>query len=1564
MNVAEMILPLDFPEEGATMETDTASSENSDPEHQNQDHQGHEHEHSSSEPYVESINTSNSSRGETMDLDEDLPPSPSDDSTEPYVEGVDGYYPQPEAEAEAVLVDPTDAESVDGFYPAEAEAKIVVGPTDEDDKLKASPEVTTTKDIVHGSTSNSSPAAAYPQEKGKLKTTGLLEQMGSRSYPGIDPADDITNAYEDEESTDGSSVGGIWGPKKIKSKPCIRQQRPPEEFYVVEHVDGSSDESVMEDYFMVTDTETHAEPPKKIPAIVEDTTGATKEGPTVVGEVTESVKEKPAVGGSLTVKTASVDQADEEDTSATADHQQIRSHAEQMLLRADMSIERSRGGSPHSVCSSVASSVGTDDAKESPAVVEEAPVIVKESPALVEETAETAKESLALVDEAVEIVKESPALVEETAAVVKEAVETVKESPATANEGANIVTNTPAEVPEAVEAFKESPAIVEETTETAKESPTIVDDAVEIVKDTPAVVPEAGESVEESPTVAEERTDTVDTVKESSAVVEEGAVEDTTEPAKESPTIVDDAAEIVKGTPAVVPEAGGSVEESPTVAEERTDTVDTVKESSAVVDEAAVQHTTEPAKESSAVVDEAVEIMKNTKADVQEAVETRKEGLIVGEETTAIVKEDPAVVEEATVIVKESPSDVEETTETTREIPTVVEETTEIAKEILAAVEQTIETIKEIPAVVEDTAETANESPVIVEETTETAEESHPIAEEAAELVKESPAAVEEVTTSTKEIPALIQGTEETMKESQAVEEERAEPENVNSAGVVDTNEIAQTNPTVVEESPDPVTEKATLLEEREAVMKVFEKVTAHTKEVPAIMEAPSQEDCPAVVEESSKPVSGIPTSREEMSKESPASIEKSAEIANESPATSEEAAAQGKDKEVEYAVVTPEIEEVKEATEDNLAAEPAWESSTAVEEIIDTVEECPPIVPTIERVEESSVVVKKTTLPLKESSPAVEETKTGASDLVDETKDTAEKNPAQVEETKSALKSASAESGKIPSHIEVNTDSASACSSIDEMLDTSEPLFRPEGEGTEEEVTEIAFGNFVRNFSSSRLSLLHKAYDLPPSFVPPATSSLRHMDALSTFEKTDALSAFGSPPVTAAASAKKSSADEATVTSEYTRRSFVLRKDMVYFDNVPMYLSQMVIVASNLIGLCVSMATRSQLQLGVLTLGVAFGWSTLPTLLPRGVLLRAKLSAAAVGLWAMKLSVFLVYRASILEHDARLDDYLSTSAGCMQLWAFAIILCLVSSLPHCLGTTSSDPGRTIHLWLGTLVYMAGMAIETVADYQKWKFKQEHSGIEFCQTGLWSMSQHPNYFGEILVWSGIFIVNAPSLVEPTYQGYSTARALKCYWRVALAVLGLLCVCVSLVAQANGILSNAVNLSHIKYGYGKNTAYTKYVDSVPLFVPYPSALSELFPKVHLEVRPKAKDRKKRSQNTPSSVGKGTPFTSEWLLGEDPTPTVYKVLTNSTKEFKAKESSPKAKETPITESTLQRTKAKKSPSMPYRDEKVAPMADWWKIPRLFPRRKFREHKDDCNTGNDRKVIWCLDPDTIFL
>jgi hypothetical protein len=162
--------------------------------------------------------------------------------------------------------------------------------------------------------------------------------------------------------------------------------------------------------------------------------------------------------------------------------------------------------------------------------------------------------------------------------------------------------------------------------------------------------------------------------------------------------------------------------------------------------------------------------------------------------------------------------------------------------------------------------------------------------------------------------------------------------------------------------------------------------------------------------------------------------------------------------------------------------------------------------------------------------------------------------------------------------------------------------------------------------------------------------------------------------------------------------------------------------------------------------------------------------------------------------------------------------------------------------------------------------------------------------------------------EATETSTYTPRQRKCYLQVVLAVLGPLFIYASLRAQTNGTLSNTVELAHIKHGYRENAAYTKYVDNVTLFVP---CLSKLFPKMHLKVRPKAKDWEKswrifpeRSQSTPASVGKDKPSTSDWLLWMDPR-----------------------------ESMVERTsKSKQSPARTCK-EKVVPVANWWKLPRFF-------------------------------
>jgi steroid 5-alpha reductase family enzyme len=53
-------------------------------------------------------------------------------------------------------------------------------------------------------------------------------------------------------------------------------------------------------------------------------------------------------------------------------------------------------------------------------------------------------------------------------------------------------------------------------------------------------------------------------------------------------------------------------------------------------------------------------------------------------------------------------------------------------------------------------------------------------------------------------------------------------------------------------------------------------------------------------------------------------------------------------------------------------------------------------------------------------------------------------------------------------------------------------------------------------------------------------------------------------------------------------------------------------------------------------------------------------------------------------------------------------------------------------------VWLFGVVFETTADFQKYKFKKDPANKgKFIDVGLWSVSRHPNYFGEIAVWLGV-----------------------------------------------------------------------------------------------------------------------------------------------------------------------------------------------------------------------------------
>ncbi|HEY5714424.1 MAG TPA: DUF1295 domain-containing protein, partial [Candidatus Gracilibacteria bacterium] len=65
----------------------------------------------------------------------------------------------------------------------------------------------------------------------------------------------------------------------------------------------------------------------------------------------------------------------------------------------------------------------------------------------------------------------------------------------------------------------------------------------------------------------------------------------------------------------------------------------------------------------------------------------------------------------------------------------------------------------------------------------------------------------------------------------------------------------------------------------------------------------------------------------------------------------------------------------------------------------------------------------------------------------------------------------------------------------------------------------------------------------------------------------------------------------------------------------------------------------------------------------------------------------------------------------------------------------------------------------TVADHQKFTFKSKSENKnKWIDSGLWRCSRHPNYFGEMLCWSGIFVYCIPVL-----SGWEWASIISPLW---------------------------------------------------------------------------------------------------------------------------------------------------------------------------------------------------------
>jgi steroid 5-alpha reductase family enzyme len=145
----------------------------------------------------------------------------------------------------------------------------------------------------------------------------------------------------------------------------------------------------------------------------------------------------------------------------------------------------------------------------------------------------------------------------------------------------------------------------------------------------------------------------------------------------------------------------------------------------------------------------------------------------------------------------------------------------------------------------------------------------------------------------------------------------------------------------------------------------------------------------------------------------------------------------------------------------------------------------------------------------------------------------------------------------------------------------------------------------------------------------------------------------------------------------------------------------------------------------------------------------------AAVSLWGLRLFIYLAIRNWNKKEDFRYTQmkkkwkkfhYLNIY---LKVFIFQALLAYVVSLPIQVSfrmTYDLSTSTLIILMIGMLFFIIGFIFEVLADAQLKAFKADPNNKgKILSTGVWSLSRHPNHFGDFLVWWGFFFISFSSL---------------------------------------------------------------------------------------------------------------------------------------------------------------------------------------------------------------------------
>ncbi len=149
---------------------------------------------------------------------------------------------------------------------------------------------------------------------------------------------------------------------------------------------------------------------------------------------------------------------------------------------------------------------------------------------------------------------------------------------------------------------------------------------------------------------------------------------------------------------------------------------------------------------------------------------------------------------------------------------------------------------------------------------------------------------------------------------------------------------------------------------------------------------------------------------------------------------------------------------------------------------------------------------------------------------------------------------------------------------------------------------------------------------------------------------------------------------------------------------------------------------------------------------------LRQYIQTIFITIWALRLGFYLFTRVLRESGDSRFNNMRNKPRMLFFLWTMQGLWVYITLLPTMILNFSENKSDLYWRdYVGWALWLIGFCIEAIADYQKSKFRRNPlNHKKFLTSGLWNMCRYPHYFGEIVLWFGLFICASSIMSEFQY----------------------------------------------------------------------------------------------------------------------------------------------------------------------------------------------------------------------